>query len=162
MVVFVVNERSIECKDTDTILMVKKEIIKQLNLSCNYIDITFEIETPMRILGKFNVEPGKLARPLDRHTLDKFAFKGDIPVTYEEVEGYSPDKRVPILSGGGRGRGSGRGRGRGRGRGGGIGLSSPYVPSGRSESTFDHDSLQQKMDVEPNYDIHSHDDFPSL
>ena len=146
MVVFVVNETQIECKDTDTILMVKKEIIKQLNLSCNYIDITFEIETPMRILGKFNVEPGKLARPLDRHTLDKFAFKGDIPVTYEEVEGYSPDKRVPILSGGGRGRG----------------LSSSYVPPGRSESTFDHDSLQQKMDVEPNYDIHSHDDFPSL
>ena len=154
MVVFVVNETSIECKETDTILMVKKEIIKQLDLSCNYIDITFEIETPMRILGKFNVEPGKLARPLDRHTLDKFAFKGDIPVTYEEVEGYTPDKRVPILSGGGRGRGSGMGRGRG--------LSSSYVPPGRSESTFDHDSLQQKMDVEPNYDIHSHDDFPSL
>lgn len=150
MVVFVVNETQIEGKDTDTILMVKKEIIKQLDLSCKYIDITFEIETPMRIIGKFNVEPGKLARTLDRHTLDKFAFKGDISVTYEEVEGYDPDKRVPILSGGGRGRGRGRG------------LSSSYVPPGRSESTFDHDSLQQKMDVEPNYDIHSQDDFPSL
>ena len=87
MVVFVVNETQIEGKDTDTILMVKKEIIKQLDLSCKYIDITFVLEKPMRVLGKFNVEPGKLARTLDRHTLDKFAFKGDIPVTYEEVDG---------------------------------------------------------------------------
>ena len=71
-------------------------------------------------------------------------------ISIEEVDGYDPDKRVPILYGGGRGRGRGRG------------LISSYVPPGRSESTFDHDSLQQKMDVEPNYDIHSQDDFPSL
>jgi hypothetical protein len=147
MVTFLINEKVLEFNETDTILEVKKEIIKQLELTCKYIDLVFILEKPMRILGKFNVEPGKLARTLDRYVLEKFAFKDSIKLDYEEVEGYDPDKRVPIISGG-----------RGRGRSGGF----TYIPPNRNESTFDHDSLQQKMDLEPTFNLDSNDDFPSL
>ena len=75
MVTFLINEKVLEFNETDTILEVKKEIIKQLELTCKYIDLVFILEKPMRILGKFNVEPGKLARTLDRYVLEKFAFK---------------------------------------------------------------------------------------
>ena len=38
MVTFVVNDTEIICELTDTILEVKKEIIKQLELTCPYIE----------------------------------------------------------------------------------------------------------------------------
>lgn len=152
MVVFIVNEKQFTFNDTDTILEVKQSLVKQLNLSCKYIDLIFVLDKPLRIMGKFNVEPGKLARTLDRYVLERFAFKETIKVEYEEVDGYDPDKRTPLISGG-----------RSRGRGIGIGnASGVYVPPTRDESTFDHNSLEQSMKLEPMFDIDSHDDFPSL
>lgn len=150
MVVFIVNEKQFTFNDTDTILEVKRSLVKQLNLSCKYIDLVFVLDKPLRILGKFNVEPGKLARTLDRYVLERFAFKDTIKVQYEEVDGYDPDKRTPLISGG-------RGMGRGRGN-----ASGAYVPPTRDESTFDHNSLEQSMNLEPVFDLDSHDDFPSL
>ena len=143
MITFLINEKLLEFNETVTILDVKKEIIKQLNLNCKYIDIIFILEKPMRILGKFNVEPGKLARTLDRYVLEKFAFKDSIKVDYKEVEGYDPDKKIPIIS---------------KSNGG----SSRYIPPNRNESTFDHDSLQQNMVLEPSFNIDSNDEFPPL
>ena len=158
MVVFIVNEKQFPFNDTDTILEVKQSLVKQLNLSCKYVDLIFILDKPLRVMGKFNVEPGKLARTLDRYVLERFAFKETIKVGYEEVDGYDPDKRTPLISGG-RGRGKGIGRGVGRGRG--I-TSGVYVPPTRDESTFDHNSLEQSMKLEPVFDLDSHDDFPSL
>lgn len=152
MVEFVINDQMIECEESMTILEAKKHIIKQLDLSCKYIDINFNLEKPMRVLGKFNVEPGKLARTLDRYPLERFAFKGSIKLEYEIVEGYDPDKRKPLMSGGSRGRG-----GRGRGLPGGA-----YIPPSRSNSTFNHEANQVELKLEPQFDLDSQDDFPSL
>ena len=155
MVKFVINDQTIECEETMTILEAKKHIIQQLDLSCKYIDINFVMEKPMRVLGKFNVEPGKLARTLDRYPLERFAFKDSVKLEYEMVEGYDPDKRVPLMGGGSRGRG--RGSGRGRGLPGGA-----YVPPSRNNSSFNHESTQVEVKVEPQFDLDSLDDFPSL
>ena len=154
MVEFVINDQTIECEETMTILEAKKHIIKQLDLSCKYIDINFVMEKPMRVLGKFNVEPGRLARTLDRYPLERFAFKDSVNLEYEMVEGYDPDKRVPLMSGG---------IGRGRGIGSGIGLpGGVYVPPSRSNSLFNHESTQVEVKVEPQFNLDSLDDFPSL
>tara|TARA_Y100000389_G_scaffold92440_1_gene89151 strand:+ start:265 stop:735 length:471 start_codon:yes stop_codon:yes gene_type:complete len=156
MVEFVINDQTIECEETMTILEAKKYIIQQLDLSCKYIDINFNLDKPMRVLGKFNVEPGKLARTLDRYPLERFAFKDSVKVEYEIVEGYDPDKRKPLMSGG-RGRGIGSGRGSGRGLPGGA-----YIPPSRSNSTFNHEANQVELKLEPQFDLDSQDDFPSL
>ena len=47
-----------------------KEKIKEIYNISSYIDIDFKIEKPMRVLGKFNVEPGILPRTFDRYELD--------------------------------------------------------------------------------------------
>lgn len=150
MVEFVINDQTIECEETMTILEAKKHIIQQLDLSCKYIDINFNLDKPMRVLGKFNVEPGKLARTLDRYPLERFAFKNSVKVDYEMVEGYDPDKKKPLMSGG-------RGRGSGRGLPGGA-----YIPPTRKESTFNHEENRVELKLEPQFDLDSHDDFPSL
>ena len=155
MVEFVINDQVIECEETMTILEAKKHIIQQLDLSCKYIDINFVMEKPMRVLGKFNVEPGKLARTLDRYPLERFAFKDSIKLEYEIVEGYDPDKRKPLMSGGSRGRGSGIGSGRGLPGG-------AYVPPSRSNSLFNHEATQVELKLEPQFDLDSQEDFPSL
>ena len=154
MVKFVINEQTIECEETMTILEAKKHIIKQLDLSCKYIDINFNLDKPMRVLGKFNVEPGKLARTLDRYPLERFAFKDSIKLEYEIVEGYDPDKRKPLMSGGSRGRG---GRGRGIALPGGA-----YIPPARGNSTFNHDENKVVFKLVPQGDLKTHDDLPSL
>jgi len=153
MVTFVVNGQDIECELTDTILKVKQNIIKQLDLSCKYIDLLFVLDKPMRVLGKFNVEPGKLPRTLDNYKLDRFAFKGSVKLEIEEITDYDPNKpRVPIVR-----KMSGMDRGRGRG------LYLPPVNSSyRSISTFDHTVLQQDMTVDPTFSLESMEDFPAL
>ena len=155
MVFFVVGDNEYEFELSSTILDVKKRIIKELNLSCKYIDLEFCLERPMRVLGKFNVEPGKVPRPLDKNTLSEFAFKDKVKLSYTEVSDYDPDKpRTPLVFGG-----RGRGRGMGRGRG----LSQPPVNSlERAISSFNHKETVQDMKVEPTFNLSSNEDFPSL
>ena len=69
MAFFVVGDNEYEFELSSTILDVKKRLIKELDLSCKYIDLEFCLERPMRVLGKFNVEPGKVPRPLDKNML---------------------------------------------------------------------------------------------
>jgi len=157
MVQFRIDEKVIECLGTDTILEVKKEIIKQLDLPCKYIDMSFVLDKPMRVLGKFNVEPGKLPRTLDRYVVERFAFKGEIQVEITEIDNYDPSIKKPLMSGGmGRGRG---GMGRGMDS---INMPSYVPPSTRRESAFDHSSTELSMDVEPEFNLDSQNDFPSL
>jgi len=160
MVVFVVNEKEIQCELTDTILEVKKKIMKQLELTCPYIELLFNLEKPLRHLGKFNVEMGKMPKTFDRYTLDRFAFifNEQIKVDYTEVDDYDPDKQVrkPLMSGG---RGRGRGLSRNLGADSGLGA---YVPPSRETSSFNHGSTQVEMIVEPTFELASENDFPSL
>jgi len=157
MVVFVVNDKEIQCEPTDTILEVKKDIMKQLELTCPYIELSFNLDKPLRVLGKFNVEPGRMPRTFDRYILDRFAFPSDKPiqVDYTEVTDYDPNKQVrkPLMSGG-------RGRGKGLSRD--LGGGGTYVPPSRETSTFNHGSSRVEMDVEPTFELSSEEDFPSL
>ena len=157
---FVVNGKEIQCELTDTILEVKKEIIKQLELTCPYIELSFNLDKPLRVLGKFNVEPGKMPRTFDRYVLDRFAFSDKpIQVDYTEVTDYDPNKQVrkPLMSGG-----RGRGRGLSRNLGTDSGLGGAYVPPTREASTFNHESSRVEMVVEPTFELTSDSDFPSL
>ena len=71
-----------------------KEKIKELYDITSYIDIDFKIEKPMRVIGKFNVEPGILPRTFDRYELDKFGIKGEINLTFHLVTDYTPLKNT--------------------------------------------------------------------
>ena len=72
-----------------------KEKIKEIYNISSYIDIDFKIEKPMRVLGKFNVEPGTLPRTFDRYELSKFGINRDeIALTFYEVENYTPFKNT--------------------------------------------------------------------
>ena len=163
MAFFVVGDNEYEFELSSTILDVKKRLIKELNLSCKYIDLEFCLERPMRVLGKFNVEPGKVPRPLDKNMLSAFAFKDKVKLSYTEVSDYDPDKpRAPLVFGG-RGRGQGMGQSRGQSMGRGRGLSQPPVNSlERAISSFNHKETVQEMTVEPTFNLSSNDDFPSL
>jgi len=153
MVIFCINEDELPMNDDSTIMEVKQTIIKKYNLSTNYIDLVFIMDKPSRILGKFNVEPGKVARPFDRHRLDKFAFKDKIRVEYSVVEGYEPKKKVVMVS---RGRGA---AGLGTGA---AGRGTIYNSTSRPSSIFDHTTTQQSLTLEPQYNLDSNDDFPTL
>ena len=90
MVFFVVGDNEYEYESSLTLLNVKQHLIKELNLSCKYIDLEFCLERPMRVLGKFNVEPGKVPRPLDKNTLSEFAFKDKVKLSYTDEVSYAP------------------------------------------------------------------------
>ncbi len=82
--------------DANTSIEGLKETIKEEYEILSYIDIDFQIEKPMRVLGKFNVEPGILARTFDRYELEKFGIKGEINLTFYEVKGYTPYRNNSI------------------------------------------------------------------
>ena len=159
MTTFIIGDTEIPSELSITMLDLKQKIINACGIDSSYIDISFILDTPVRILGKFNVEPGKMPRTFDRYILDRFAFSDkQIQADYTEVVDYDPDKQVrkPLMSGG-------RGRGRGLSRNlGPDNESGAYVPPSRETSTFNHGSTQVEMTVEPTFELASEDDFPSL
>lgn len=98
MIVFVISKDDItkmfECSMEDSILSLKKNIIKEFELKCEYIDIDFQLERPIRSLGKFNLESGILPRSLDTYTFDRYGLDGrEVNATFIEVDNYiSPQK----------------------------------------------------------------------
>ena len=80
MIVFVISKdditKNFECSLEDSILSLKKNIIKEFKLKCEYIDIDFQLERPIRSLGKFNLESGVLPRTLDTYTFDRYGLDG--------------------------------------------------------------------------------------
>ena len=165
MPVFCIGETDYEFKESDTLLDVKKSLIQSLELSSTYIDIVIDLKKPMRTIGKFNLEPGRMSRTLDRYPLDRFAFKEKLPITVQEVSDYDPTPvRKPLFSGG-----------RGRGRGSGLNrpqinrpqinhpqINRPHSILQNSLSSFDSSQTRVEMTVEPNFDLTSQDEFPSL
>lgn len=145
MPIFLVNQEEYTLDESLTLLQAKQELICKLGLSCKYIDLTIELEKPMRVLGKFNLEPGKLTRSLDRYSLDRFAFKRSLPVSVIEITDYDPSNKKPIIR-----RNTGRT------------YKGPHNLLENSVSTFDTSQTQQTMTVEPTFDLTSQEDFPSL
>ena len=98
MIVFVISKdditKTFECSMEDSILSLKKNIIKEFELKCEYIDIDFQLERPIRSLGKFNLESGILPRSLDTYTFDRYGLDGrEVNATFIEVDNYiSPQK----------------------------------------------------------------------
>ena len=138
MITFVINKddvsKEFECSLEDSISSLKTKIIKEFNVTSNYIDIDFQLERPIRSLGKFNLESGILPRSLDSYTFDRYGLdEKEVNATFHEVEDYEPKKydkkfkHVNIMK-------------RRESRGGNI----------------------EDDDEEPIFDITSENDFPSL
>lgn len=125
--------KEIQCTLKDNISSLKGTIIKEFNLTCKYIDIDFQLERPIRSLGKFNLESGILPRSLDTYTFDRYGLDGkEVTATFHEVVDYEPkkyDKKFKHVN-------SMKRRGR--------------------------DGYNPDDDKEPTFDITSNDDFPSL
>ena len=97
MITFIVNNDdkkiNIECPLNDSILNLKKEIIKKFNLNCNYVDIDFVLERPIRSLGKFNLESGIIPRSLDKYTFDRYGLDDkEINFKFIEINDYDEKK----------------------------------------------------------------------
>ena len=139
MITFIItkddNTKTIQFSNDGTMLDLKKEIIKQFELDCKYIDISSNVERPIRVLGKFNFDKGLQPRTLDNYPFNRFGIdERTIPITYEIKEGYVPIIKKATVN---------------------NGKPSKYVPPNG-----------QSMDVqktnEPQYNIESEKDFPSL
>ena len=95
MITFTVNngdngEHTFSIEPKETVMGLKEKIRNKFNVSAKYIDISFQLDKPIRSLGKFNLEPGVLPRTLDRYSFDRFELEGrTIPTSFKEVEGYT-------------------------------------------------------------------------
>ena len=97
MITFIITKDEIsntfECSLEDSISSLKNKIIKDFGLTCPYIDIDFQLERPIRSLGKFNLESGILPRPLDTYTFDRYGLDGrTVTATFHEVIDYNNQK----------------------------------------------------------------------
>ena len=93
MITFIIetnnNNITIQFSNDGTMLDLKKEIIKILDLKCKYIDIISNVDRPIRVLGKFNFDKGLQPRTLDNYEFNRFGIdERTIPITYEEVEDF--------------------------------------------------------------------------
>lgn len=85
--------KTFECTLEDSIIILKKKIISEFNLNVTYIDIEFQLERPIREMGKFNLESGIIPRPLDGYTFDRYGLDGkNVTATFHEVLDYQPKK----------------------------------------------------------------------
>ena len=124
--------KEIECTLQDSISSLKTTIIREFNLKCNYIDFDFQLERPIRSLGKFNLESGILPRSLDAYKFDRYGLDGkEVTATFHEVEDYEPrkyDKKFKHVN---------------------------IMKTREPNNVYGNDE-------EPSFDITSNDDFPSL
>ena len=142
MIQFVINKDDVsntfECSLEDNITSLKDKIIKEFNLQCKYIDIDFQLERPIRSLGKFNLESGILPRPLDTYTFDRYGLEGKtVQATFHEIVDYEPkkyDKKFKHSN-----------------------TTQKYKVGGSGMSMNSGDSVFEK-----GFDIDSENDFPSL
>ena len=93
MIIFVISKNDItknfECSLKDSILSLKEKIINEFDLKCKYIDIDFQLERPIRSLGKFNLESGIIPRTLDNYPFDRYGLDGKtVNATFNEVNDY--------------------------------------------------------------------------
>lgn len=106
MITFVITgndiEKTYEYSPDVNIYKLKLDIIKDFELSCEYVDLNITIERPIRVLGKFNMEPGILPRTMDMYPFDRYGIDNKIvTATFNEVIDYKPyDKKksdIPLL-----------------------------------------------------------------
>ena len=104
MITFVITrddiEKTYEYSPDVNIYKLKLDIIKDFELSCEYIDLNITIERPIRVLGKFNMEPGIIPRTMDMYPFDRYGIDNKIvTATFNEVVDYKPyDKKKSDIS----------------------------------------------------------------
>tara|TARA_A100001015_G_scaffold201172_1_gene224601 strand:- start:1201 stop:1617 length:417 start_codon:yes stop_codon:yes gene_type:complete len=138
MITFIVTKddvtKTIQFSTDGTLLDLKKEIIKQFDIKCDYIDIISNVEVPIRVMGKFNYDKGLQPRTLDNYPFNRYGIdERIIPITFNEATDYLPVIKKPSTN---------------------TGSSSKYVPPNGQ-------SLEVKKNL-PTYDLNNPDDFPSL
>lgn len=102
MITFIIHgnglEKTFTCNTNDSILSLKDDIIKEFELKCDYIDLDFQLERPIRELGKFNLESGVIPRTLDTYNFDRYGLDNKtINAEYIEVADYTPKKYNKII-----------------------------------------------------------------
>ena len=143
MITFIVtkddNTKTIQFSTEGTLLDLKKEIIKQYELSCKYIDVISNVERPIRVLGKFNYDKGLQPRTLDNYPFDRYGIdERTIPITFEINDEYKPIIKKASVNN--------------------NGPASKYVPPNRQ-------NIVEEEKVHPSqaqYDLNNINDFPSL
>ena len=104
MITFVITrddiEKTYEYSPDVNIYKLKLDIIKDFELSCEYIDLNITIERPIRVLGKFNMEPGIIPRTMDMYPFNRYGIDNKIiTATFNEVVDYKPyDKKKSDIS----------------------------------------------------------------
>jgi hypothetical protein len=96
MITFVVlnDDKSTEilCNLDNTMLDLKKKIILEYKLGVEYIDLIFDLERPIRGMGKFNLESGMMPRTFDNYNFDRYNLDNRIiKLKYVEVDDYIPN-----------------------------------------------------------------------
>ena len=138
MITFIVTKddvtKTIQFSTDGTLLDLKKEIIKQFDIKCDYIDIISNVEVPIRVMGKFNYDKGLQPRTLDNYPFNRYGIdERTIPITFNEATDYLPVIKKSSTN---------------------TGSSSKYVPPNGQ-------SLEVKKNL-PTYDLNNPNDFPSL
>ena len=130
--------KNIEYDTNETILSLKKYIINEFKLECKYIDLDFKNETPIRGMGKFNLDKGIILRTFDNYKLEKWNLDNkDIQCELIEVNDYEPERIIPIIK---------------------KSNSNIYRPPSKS---FEIKSGENYI-VQPMYSLESQTDFPTL
>ena len=107
MIIFVISKNDItknfECSLKDSILSLKEiekvmkhilsqprpDEIKLPESQQKKQDIDFQLERPIRSLGKFNLESGIIPRTLDNYPFDRYGLDGKtVNATFNEVNDY--------------------------------------------------------------------------
>jgi hypothetical protein len=138
MITFIVTKddvtKTIQLSNDGTLLDLKKEIIKQFDIKCDYIDVISNVEVPIRVMGKFNYDKGLQPRTLDNYPFNRYGIdERTIPITFNEATAYLPVIKKPSTN---------------------TGSSSKYIPPNGQ-------SLDVKKNI-PTYDLNNANDFPSL
>ena len=83
--------KNIEYDSNKTLLSLKKYIINELELESKYIDLDFKNESPIRGMGKFNLEKGIILRTFDNYKLERWNLENkEIQCEIIEVDDYEP------------------------------------------------------------------------
>jgi hypothetical protein len=128
--------KEFECNLHDTVINLKKELIKLFDLKTKYIDIHFKLDRPIRGMGKFNLDNGLLLRTFDNFKLNKWNLENKtLQCEIFEIDNYEPEKFKPIIK---------------------KANSSTYRPPSQKISSGD------SFIKEANYNLESNEDFPSL
>jgi hypothetical protein len=137
---------TVELELKHSILDLKKYIVDKFKIEL-FIDLILKIEKPIRGFGKMNLERGMFPRTMDSFLLSNYNIEGiEIPCEFIVVDNYLPN--ISKESNGNKSNNP----------------SNIYCPPGSNPpgSNPPGSNVKDKKKVEPEFNIESESDFPSL